>query len=385
MHLTEKQYREYLDGELPPPEQQQADRHLAGCAACRGQAQMHEQAAERLALRLDALAPTQAESRHHARTARIRLDARLSQSKEIPMFQKIFSRKYRPALTAATFLLIFAVAFAFPSVRAAAVDFLGLFRVQKIEVFEFNPASLPQNLDSHFQDIEQVLADQSEVVSFGDPQHVDSAAEASELAGFAVRLPGALDGAPELMFRPGTQANFTVDRDWWQALLGEMGQDAQLPKALDGAEISIAVPGSVLAAYGECALEQGGEGAAACTLFHVMPSPSVTAPPELDMAQMGEVFLQVFGMSPAEAQAFSERVDWTTTLVMPVPEGADYRTLTVDGVEGVMFITSDYRDKGHGYDTQQYYSVIWVKDGLVYGLSGQGDYGDAVRIANSLK
>ena len=57
------------------------------------------------------------------------------------MFKKYFTRRYQPAWVAFCLVLILAVAFVFPPVRTMASSFLGLFRVQRIAVVEFNPAS----------------------------------------------------------------------------------------------------------------------------------------------------------------------------------------------------------------------------------------------------
>jgi hypothetical protein len=83
-------------------------------------------------------------------------------------------------------------------------------------------------------------------------------------------------------------------------------------------------------------------------------------------------------MSPAEAEAFSNRVDWATTLIIPVPQGADYRSVMVDGAEGVIL-----EDTYAGGNAR--FTMLWVKDGMFYGLSGDGTRYSPLRIGNSLK
>jgi len=57
------------------------------------------------------------------------------------LFRKYFTRRYQSAWAALCLVLILTVAFVFPPIRALASSFLGLFRVQRIAVVEFNPAS----------------------------------------------------------------------------------------------------------------------------------------------------------------------------------------------------------------------------------------------------
>jgi hypothetical protein len=117
-----------------------------------------------------------------------------------------------------------------------------------------------------------------------------------------------------------------------------------------------------------------------CVLLAQMPSPTVDAPPDLDVAQVAEVGLQLTGMTADEARAYSQTVDWTTTLVIPIPRsGHEYRPVTVDGVTGYLI----YRMSDDGAPAR--YSVVWARDGMVYGLSGFGPAETGLALANSLK
>jgi hypothetical protein len=81
-------------------------------------------------------------------------------------------------------------------------------------------------------------------------------------------------------------------------------------------------------------------------------------------------------MSPEEAASFAENVDWTTTLVVPVPRyGTNYQEVAVDGVTGALIQQAGDNE----------YLLFWVKDGMVYALSGPGDSQAALEIGNSLK
>jgi hypothetical protein len=82
-------------------------------------------------------------------------------------------------------------------------------------------------------------------------------------------------------------------------------------------------------------------------------------------------------MSPDEAAHFSSNIDWTTTLVIPIPlYGTQYKELPVDGVTGTLILT-----EGEIYQ----YLLMWVKDGMIYALSGPGDSSTALSIAASIE
>ena len=116
-----------------------------------------------------------------------------------------------------------------------------------------------------------------------------------------------------------------------------------------------------------------------CTTLMQFPSPEISAPPGLDIAGIGETLLQVLGMSPEEAAQFSRSVDWTTTLIIPIPRyGTEYQDVFVDGVEGTLIMQSIRSQFPE-------YLLIWVKDGIVYALAGPGDTTAALEIAESLE
>jgi hypothetical protein len=71
-------------------------------------------------------------------------------------------------------------------------------------------------------------------------------------------------------------------------------------------------------------------------------------------------------------------VDWTSTLVIPVPRRATSEDVSVDGVTGKLIQrVTDYAPE---------YALIWVKDGIVYAISGSGtDTAPAFAIVDTLK
>jgi hypothetical protein len=104
----------------------------------------------------------------------------------------------------------------------------------------------------------------------------------------------------------------------------------------------------------------------------------VNAPADLDIEALARIGLEFTGMSAEEAAAFTRSVDWTSTLVVPIPRNAAmYRQLEVDGVTGTLI--------QRPADDAPQFALLWVKDGIVYAISGLGtNYQQAIDMANSL-
>ena len=304
------------------------------------------------------------------------------------MWQKVSSRKFRPAWATLIVITVLAISFSFPQVRAAATNFLGLFRVEQIEAVEVGISlnDLSGEMEDNFIAIDNLIGDQIKVQQIGDPVPVADIAAAEALAGYPVRIPAELaDIEQHIVFQPASTITLNIDRDRWQALIDSMGYGDQfnIPEVADGAEVNFKLPNTVVIGFGECNLNQANDWEDAgqpgsCTILMQTEQPTIEAPPGIDINQAGQVMLQVMGMSPAEAEEFSNRVDWATTLVVPVPQGADYRNVTVDGADGVLL-----EDTFAGGNAR--FTMLWVKDGMFYALSGDGARYSPVRIGNSLE
>jgi hypothetical protein len=307
------------------------------------------------------------------------------------MFNRIFARQYRLAWVAIGIVGILVLALFFPPVQAIANSFLGLFRVEQITVEQVNPGDLPNQLGSSSQ-FENLIAQDVQVEELGEPELVEDAAEASELAGILVRLPTDITGARELEVQPGTRISMNVDLAKIRALLNEVGMgDMELPDQLDGAQVNMELPRAVTASYGECNFDSESAREAGidpdgppprmvnCTTLVQMESPAINAPPGIDIAGLGQAFLVAMGMSPEEAANFSRQVDWTTTLVLPIPRyGTEYQEVSVDGVTGTLIQQSLE-------EHMPQYMLIWVKGGVLYALTGSGNVSNALAIAGSLQ
>lgn len=373
-HLTEGELRAVVDGELD----ESLRSHLQTCAVCREKLvelqQLHIRVANRLSFLAEEKEP--APSVHHAWS---RFNKQYLNQKETSMLRKWFS--YPVVRGAAVFILALTLLMVFPATRALAGELLNLFRVQQVAVLPIDLTGLESMTGNEAlaSQMSELIADSTEVTDEpGEPGAAATVEEASASAGFQVRLP--IDQTPAHIYVTDSSAfTLTIDHAKAQAFIESAGRDdLLLPESIDGAKVAVSIPASVNAAFGTCPEPQTGkpddmgemEGDRGgdypdCVIFTQMPSPLVSAPADLDMAQLAQIGLEFSGMDREEAAALTDTVDWTSTLVIPVPRRAtSHKDVTVDGVTGKLIQRiSDYSPE---------YALIWVKDGIVYAISGTG-------------
>jgi hypothetical protein len=394
MHLNENEMRAYYDGELPEADQTAAAAHLAECSACQAELEALSARAGQVHAALQALAPSPATQRPAAsRAAWRKFEERLQE--KTPMSKTI--ARLRPFWALITLIAVLAVALSIPSVQVLASNFLRLFRVQQITVLPLDMTSMQ---DARYdptigQAISQALSDQVKITRQpGKPVEVADAAQAEKQAGFKVRLSG---DTGQSLFRlnvqPGIAFEGTFDQALAEQVLQALGKNSlKLPAGLNGAVIKANIPDAVTAAYGQCRYNSNPEVTGAtggpslglgdnCLLLVQMPSPTVDTPPDLPVTKLAEIGLQVLGMDPAKAAQMANQIDWTTTLVIPVPRGeVNNQSVSVDGSTGTLLsqasATSSLRSS---------YSLVWVKNGIVYGILGSGDPARGIALGNSLK
>lgn len=306
------------------------------------------------------------------------------------MFRKWFA--FPIVRFASALILILALVLAFPSTRALAGELLNLFRVQQVTVVPVDFTGLEQLtgdgvLGNQFTDLISNSMNISQEP--GEPVAAADAAQASQLAGFNVRLPQATTPS-QIYVSDGGAFTLTVDRAKAQALLDEAGRgDLVLPESVDGAEISVNIPAAVSVAYGTCPKPESNDSQndesqnpnrryPDCVILAQIPSPSVSAPADLDINQLAQIGLEFTGMSAEEATSFTSTVDWASTLVVPIPSNAaTYEQVTVDGVTGTLIQRTA--------DESSRFALLWVKDGIIYAISGPGANSEqAIEMANSL-
>lgn len=276
-------------------------------------------------------------------------------------FNLMANRRF--ALTSVLLVLFVALALSLPAVRAAASEFLGLFRVQKFAAVSVSPeqiALLERIAEDGLNPGEIQFAQEP-----GPPQSAASLDEAAAIVGHRLRQPEAQGEPVEIIIDPGGSGRLVINLANARTILEAAGADPSLlPDSLDGAE--------VLATTYPSVSQRWNDG----TVLVQTAGPEIDYPDDVEPARIGEALLQALGMDRDQAQRLAASIDWTSTLVLPIPqEAATFEEVQVDGVTGLAVNSL----AGHGS------SLIWQKDGAIYFLAGQGTTADLLAIAASLR
>ena len=380
MHLSDETLIALRDTEISLTEKTNALAHLADCEACTNRLQLPRSRSAAVFSHLEAMTPPVSfrASTHPA------LEKFVTRRKESSM-KSLFRR---PLAVLAGVAILLVIALSFPNVQALAGSFLGLFRVQSVKIIQLDPNAMKRadGLMQNNSERLQAFFNQNMTVSHnGEYQKVDSAEQAAKIAGFTPRVP---DGATfsGIGVTPAETADLTIDSTTMNTMLEALGRtDVRIPADLDGKKIHADIPSLITFQTGICPTLNDKRGASndpqtfkGCMNLMEFKSPTIQAPDSFPIIQLAESMLQFLGMTPAQAKAYSQSIDWATTLVVPFPT-TPYTTVqdvNVDGTSGTLVKT--------GTEGGQY-TLIWVKDGIVYAFAGVGSTDQVLSLANALK
>jgi hypothetical protein len=295
----------------------------------------------------------------------------------------LWNRRVTRLATTLVALVAVVALVAFSPMRTLADDFLAQFRVQK-----FHAITVPMGMIEPLQaalttqmsdtDREQMKAELHALGTFETTFNMDVASlpsamtvdEARAAYGpFAVpeRMPAGFAGQPEVYVTEAGQAAYTLDVARARELVQRLGVPIYSlpdPSAYPTVTFSVDVPQAVVQKY-------TGEGGNTVVIGQ-MVSPSLNIPEGVDMDALREEILRFPGLPTdfvAELRAID---DWENTLVIPVPEGATSRDVTVNGRAGLLIEA----DEGA--------VVLWEKNGLLYAVGGDIGGRQVLDIANAL-
>ncbi len=301
---------------------------------------------------------------------------------------------WKPALVGAAVVLAAVLAFS-PSARVMAQNFLDMFRVKNFAAVRVDPArmaQIQQDLNQNNLDLKSLLSSQVDVLKKpGKPVIVSTPAEAGQQAGITVRTPASLPAGYSLQriqVEGAGSVRIKVDTAKLQTLMTDLGiTDEKVPPQLNGQTVTVNTPPVVSMEYA------ANNGLNHLTLVEAH-NPQVSLPQGVNLAQLGEIALRITGMPADEAHSFAQSIDWTSTMLVPVPANASsFRQVPVRGVTGLL-ITTDSRVETVPEKTSATGSVsrtipsgsylIWAEGDMVYAISGTGNTA-LVDLANSLQ
>lgn len=314
------------------------------------------------------LEPTEAEAPRPVRLAFARIQAELAPPERpnwlARLLQSLLAPQRRLATAVSLAIVLLAVSFSFPAVRAAASDFLGLFRVEKFAAVEITPEQMAILRQAAEQDLMPGELEVDKEPGLLTP--VDSLSKAATVTGLtAVYTIPALGDPREIFVTSGGNGHFTINEANTRRLLEAANLDPNLlPDGLDGARIAVATYSGVEQRWGD-----------GTTLLQTN-SPEVRYPEALDPALLGEALLQILGLSPLEAQRLASEIDWTSTLLLPIPSNiASYEEMTVNGSSAIGLTSLDNR----------IHMLIWQENGRLYLLAGSQSTAELAELANGLE
>ena len=271
--------------------------------------------------------------------------------------QTMFQKQYAPRWAMlGVIVALFIAVFSMPAARALASDFLGLFRVQKFAAISIDPAQLDrlQDLDMEglFPGELTMLAEPTE------PTAVDNLEQAASNTGYTPQTIPSLGTPDSIMVSSGGAGILTIDLENARTILEIAEIDpALLPDSLDGQEISVTTYPSVMQDWGNE------------VHFMQSPAPEVAYPAGFDPAPIGQALLQFVGLSEMEAFALSQSIDWTSTLIVPVPSTmATFTEVSINGQPGLLLRAIDGPEL----------ALMWQTDGSLYFLTSNTLTDDAL-------
>jgi hypothetical protein len=275
---------------------------------------------------------------------------------------------------AAASIAVVGFAFTLPVVQAGAQAFLDFFRVKQFTGVQFYPERL-QSLESSGFDPSAVFGRVEPLTTPQEPVSYATAAEAGAAAGIRVRTPAWLPvgySSSGLIATSEHAARITVNVAGLQSLLDTLGLgDVELPQGLDGQTATVRIPPIVTQTF------VNGERS-----IHVVQarSPDVSFPAGLDLSKLAYAGLRVLGMPRDEAYRMSVTIDWSSTLIVPVPsKAAAYRPINVAGNEGLLIEGIALEERRPGA------VIMWSAGGETFAVTGAASGQELLEIAQTLQ
>ncbi|MEZ4518372.1 MAG: hypothetical protein R3C44_16640 [Chloroflexota bacterium] len=113
------------------------------------------------------------------------------------------------------------------------------------------------------------------------------------------------------------------------------------------------------------------------TVLMQTTSPYINYPEDVDPTVLGEGSVTGLGMDASVARQMAQSIDWTSTMLLPIPRDfASYQQVVADGAPVWPLFH---------LDTSTESAVMWQQGGIVYILSGPTDVDSLISLGNRLR
>lgn len=366
IHIPDGALRAYRDQQLAPAFRERIRVHLSRCDRCRARLGQIERAAMGTMIALSRLTPERAPDARHALAT---LQQRVADSQPTTWSRRFVmgsNRVLRPILAGALVLALLVGVFSFAPSRALARQFLSLFRVQRFAAIQVNPD------EARMEEIDQALGDtlfvgEPETVADEPTVVVGSIEEARDAAGFDARLPEYRPSPVQRIEVKGrTEIVMRFRREGLEMMLQLAEMDpSQLPADFQEGEVRGVIPSMVHIDMGDSEIVQA-YGA------------SLDYPDGIDPRLIGEASLRLLGVPAEDAQRFTEAIDWTSTLMLPVPADiAEFREVDIAGEQAIVLTP---RERSHG----EQITLLVQRGDVVYVIGSSRSTETVIQMAESL-
>lgn len=416
--IDEGRLRAYLDAEVDAAERSAIAEHLAGCTICASQAEcLRGEYAHTTALlgawlpaRAGEVGPTPDERRAGAALARfqatVREQERANQAapqgsfvqlkeKVTQMFDKLRTPRLRPALLAVTAVAILGLFLALAPLNSLADQLFKTFRVQQfaavtVRVPGMQTMPQPQQITpEQQQQLLQMLAPLGTPTTNATKDTIaqvpDAAAAKAFLAqyGATLQVPGKLPAAytgqtAQYGTAKPTSSSYTLNVAVAKQYLA-MANSPELnslpwPEGVDQLTFGLDTPAAAVTYYGDkqqgfgilqmANLPNAGAGA----------GPVLKLPSELDVNAFRAALLALPGLPQDTVDQLKNVQDWDRTLIIPVPQDATTKNVTINGNAALLILDGQGRGS----------LLLWQDNGILYAVGGTLSEADVMLVANGL-
>jgi hypothetical protein len=279
--------------------------------------------------------------------------------------------RVRLGLGAAAALAVMLVTALTPQGQSAAAQFLAQFRSQRLAIVSIDPTQTRLQLPE-LNRLAIVKGD-----TRARPEPVSSIAEATQRAGFDVRvppdtaLPATLNSEPRISVLKPNEVRFTFDRARAAEYFKSINRsELQLPDRINGTTLLVDVPAVAVLEYSSTNRNDLGMFVAQAGEVHAGTEGGAS------LEDLRDYLLTLPTLSESTVRQLRALSDWRTTLPIPVPvEQVLWQQTTVNGVPGYVFANRN----GLGG------AMIWNSSGRIYGVAGATTQAELERVATSLR
>lgn len=301
---------------------------------------------------------------------------------------------------AMTALVLLTVVFTLTPMRSLAENIFNRFEVEEFHAVtirpeqfqEFGAQMLMRGLGADLEVVATAAENLVEVETSIDPesddmgmQEFDSFDAASAAFGeFQVpdNLPAAFDQDPRYLMSEANWVRLTVNTESLNTILDELDFNFNsIPDATDMPEMTatIDIPSTLVSYY------EGSDDQHLAVIQ--MESPVLTTPEGLDMNAVRNDLLSLPGLPEEFVDQLKAIDNWESTLIVPVPEGAETRNVTIDGQPALLIEAGELDTSNWGHDIQmdgEFSAVMWNNGDMLHIVVGSLGGDQLLEIANSL-